>query len=125
MAKSRRVEKFAALIRREISELLVDGIRDERINQSMISITNVEVSQDLQYCKIHVSLFGNETNADEVLNGLEAANGFVRGELARRLQMRRAPEITFKLDRTLEKGTSVLNILGKLENQRKSKEIEN
>ena len=124
MAKSRRVEKFAALIRREISELLVDGIRDERINQSMISITNVEVSQDLQYCKIHVSLFGNETNADEVLNGLDAANGFIRGELARRLQMRRAPEITFKLDRTLDKGNSVLNILGQIENQRKSKELQ-
>lgn len=122
MANTRRVEKVAALIRREISQLINTGIRDQRIHQGMITITQVEVSNDLQYCKIFVSLFGEESIKDEVLAGLEDSTGFLKGELARRLQMRRAPEIVFKLDRGMEKGASVLNLLGKLERERKSKE---
>ena len=65
MAKSRIVEKFSALIRKEISELLIYEIRDERVNQSMITITEVEVSSDLQYCKIFVSLLGEEKTKDD------------------------------------------------------------
>ena len=121
MANSRRVEKFSALIKREMSELFLNGVRDERIYQSMISITAVEVSGDLQHCKIFVSLFGNEKNKLEVLDCLEAAKNFLRGELARRLQMRRAPEIVFKLDKGMNKGTAVLNLLDELEIQRKQK----
>ena len=124
MAQGRRVERMAALIRREISELLINGISDERIHQSMVSITEVEVSGDLQHCKIFVSIFGEASLKNEVLSGLDAASGFLRGELARRLQMRRAPEIVFHLDRALEKGTSVLNLLGKLDEERKTRRID-
>ena len=122
MANPRRVEKFAALIRREISDLITSGISNKRIDQSMVTITQVEVSNDLQYCKIFVSLFGEERVKLEVFSALENATGFLKGELARRLQMRRAPEIVFKLDVGMEKGASVLNLLGKLEKERKSKE---
>ena len=97
MAPGRRVERVAALIRRETSELLIHGIRDERVHQGMVSITNVEVSGDLQHCKIFVSIYGEEIQRSEVLEGLEAASGFLRGELGRRLQMRRAPEVHFHL----------------------------
>ena len=122
MANSRRVEKFAALIRREISDLITSGISNKRIDQSMVTITEVEVSNDLQYCKIFVSLFGEESVKLEVFSALANATGFLKGELARRLQMRRAPEIVFKLDVGMEKGASVLDLLGKLEKERKSKE---
>ena len=122
MANSRRVQKVAALIRRELSQLLINGIRDERVHQSMVSITEVEVSGDLQYCKIFVSLFGDDNQKAEVFSGLDAATGYLKGELARRLQMRRAPEIVFKLDKGMEKGTSVLSLLGKLEEERNMKE---
>tara|TARA_Y100001968_G_C19195820_1_gene637494 strand:+ start:334 stop:732 length:399 start_codon:yes stop_codon:yes gene_type:complete len=121
MTNSRRVEKFAALIRREISDLLSNGIQHQMLQNTIISITQVDVSGDLQHCKIFVSLFGDEKQKSEVLNGLEASSGFLKGELARRLKMRRTPEIVFKLDRAMEKGTSVLNLLGKLENERKVK----
>jgi len=65
-----------------------------------------------------VSIFGEEADRAEVLEGLKAASGFLRGELGRRLQMRRAPEVVFQLDRGLERGTSVLNLLGQLEEER-------
>ncbi len=120
MAKGHRVERVAALIRREISQLLINGIRDERIHLSMITITQVEVSGDLQHCKIFVSIYGEESQKDLVMSGLHAARGFLRGELGRKLQLRRAPELVFELDRGIEKGSSVLNLLQNLDRERKS-----
>ena len=58
MAQGRRVERVAASIRREISELLVNGIKDDRVSLGMVSVTNVEVAGDLQHCKIFVSVYG-------------------------------------------------------------------
>ena len=121
MAQGRRVERVAALIRKETSELLINGIRDERVHQGMVSITGVEVSGDLQHCKIFVSVLADASAREEVMDGLQAASGYLRGELGRRLQMRRAPEVVFQLDRGLEKGTSVLNLLGELERERQVK----
>ena len=121
MAPGRRVERVAALIRRETSELLINGIRDERVHQGMVSITEVEVSGDLQHCKIFVSIYSEEEQRQQVLEGLQAASGYLRGELGRRLQMRRAPEVVFQLDRGIEKGTSVLNLLNRLEDEREER----
>ena len=123
MANSRRVEKLAALLKREVSELLVNGVRDERIHQTMITITNVEVSGDLQHAKIFVSLFGEEQKKAEVLVCLEESKGFIRRELARRLQMRRSPDLIFKIDQCMSKGSSVLDLLTSLDAQRKNKDI--
>ena len=122
MANSRRVEKFSALLKREISQLLVNGVRDERIHQAMITITTVEVSGDLQHAKIFVSLFGEEKKKAEVFICLEEAKGFIRSELARRLQMRRSPDLIFKIDKGMTKGASVLDLLTSLELERKNKD---
>ena len=121
MAQGRRVERVAALIRKETSQLLLNGIRDERVHQGMVSITDVEVSGDLQHCKIFVSIFGDPTDRPNVMEGLQAASGYLRGELGRRLQMRRAPEVVFQLDRGIEKGTSVLGLLNRLEDERRDR----
>ena len=121
MAPGRRVERVAALIRKETSELLTNGIRDERVHQGLISITEVEVSGDLQHCKIFVSVLADADCKAQVMEGLQAASGFLRGELGRRLQMRRAPEVVFHLDRGLEKGASVLGLLGDLERERQER----
>ena len=121
MAQGRRVERVAALIRKETSQLLINGIRDERVHQGMVSITDVEVSGDLQYCKIFVSIFGDANDQPKVMEGLQAASGYLRGELGRRLQMRRAPEVVFQLDRGIEKGTSVLGLLNRLEDERRDR----
>ncbi len=121
MTQGRRVARVAALIRREVSELLINGIRDERVHYGMVTITDVVVSGDLQHCKIYVSIFDEGNRRDEVLAGLQAATNFLKGELGRRLHMRRAPEVLFQLDQGIEKGTSVLNLLGKLEDERKGR----
>ncbi len=119
MAQGRRIAKVAALIRKEMSELLINGIRDDRVHLGMVTITEVEVSGDLQHCKIFVSIYSNENQKNLVMEGLQAASGFLRGQLGRKLQLRRAPEIVFHLDRGIEKGSAVLNILERLEKERK------
>lgn len=118
MAQGRRVERLASLLRREISELLSSGIRDARVHQGMVSITSVEVAGDLQHCKIYVSVFGTEEQKGQALEGLKAATPYVRGELGRRLQLRRIPELVFLLDRGLERGSTVLGLLHGLEQER-------
>ena len=121
MAQGRRVERVAALIRREVSELLVSGIKDERVSLGMVSVTNVEVAGDLQHCKIFVSVYGSADAQQQALAGLRSAASYVKGELSRRLNMRRTPEVVFQLARGIEKGTSVLGLLNQLEQQRQER----
>ncbi|MFY8148998.1 MAG: 30S ribosome-binding factor RbfA [Prochlorococcaceae cyanobacterium] len=124
MAQGRRVERVAALIRREVSELLHSGIKDRRVGQGMVSVTNVEVAGDLQHCRIFVSVFGSDDDKEQALAGLRSAAPYVKGELSRRLRMRRTPEVVFQLDRGLEKGTAVLGLLHRLEEERRQREEE-
>jgi ribosome-binding factor A len=121
MADSRRVERVAALIRREMSELLINGIRDERVQLGMISITAVQVAGDLQHCRIYVSVLGSDAERDQALEGLRSASSYVKGELSRRMKLRRTPEVVFHLDKGLEKGTAVLGVLHRLENERQNR----
>lgn len=121
MAQGRRVERVAALVRREVSELLVNGIRDERVHHGMVSVTGVEVAGDLQHCRIRVSVLGSEDDRQQVMEGLKAASPYVKGELGRRLKLRRTPEVVFQLDRGLERGTSVLSLLNRLEEERRER----
>jgi ribosome-binding factor A len=121
MAQSRRVERVASLIRREVSELMVGGIKDERVSLGMVSVTSVEVAGDLQHCKIFVSIYGSDDDRRQAMAGLGSASAYVKGELGRRLKMRRTPEVVFVLDRGIEKGTSVLGLLNRLEGERQIK----
>jgi ribosome-binding factor A len=125
MAQGRRVERIASLIRREISELLVNGIKDERVTLGMVSVTQVEVAGDLQHCKIFVSIYGSDENRQAALAGLKSVAPFVKGELGRRLNLRRTPEVRFQLDRGLEKGSTVLGLLNQLGAEREQREAQN
>ena len=122
MAQGRRVERVAALVRREVSEMLINGIRDDRVHRAgMVSITSVEVAGDLQHCRIFVSVLGSEEDRSQVLAGLKAATPYVRGELGRRLKLRRTPEVVFLIDKGLERGTSVLSLLNRLDEERQTR----
>ncbi|OUT74013.1 MAG: ribosome-binding factor A [Synechococcus sp. TMED19] len=121
MAHGRRVERVASLIRREMSDLLVHGVRDERVSMGMVSITNVLVAGDLQHCKVSVSIFGSEDEQTQAMEGLRSAAPYLRGELGRRLNMRRTPELVFHHDKGLAKGVEVLGLLGQLEQERQER----
>lgn len=122
MANSRRVERVASLIKREVSQMLVVGIKDDRVGAGMVSITDVAVSGDLQHAKVFVSIYGTEEARAETMEGLKAATGFVRSELGQRLRLRRTPEILFKEDVGVERGTRVLSLIDQLSREREEKE---
>ncbi|MBD1831413.1 30S ribosome-binding factor RbfA [Cyanobacteria bacterium FACHB-472] len=124
MATSRRVSRVSALIKREISQLLLQEIKDDRVGAGMVSVTDVDVSGDLQHAKIFVSIYGTDEAKAETMEGLKAATGFVRRELGQRLGLRRTPEIMFLEDESLERGDRLLSLINQLSNERKSESVE-
>lgn len=120
MATSRRVARVAELIKREVSQMLMTDIKDDRVGTGMVSVTDVDVSGDLQHAKIFVSIYGTEAAKAETMAGLKSATGFVRSELGARIRLRRTPEVVFLEDRSLERGDKVLNLINQLSEQRRS-----
>lgn len=114
MANSRRVSKVSSLIKREVSQMLLNGIKDDRVGAGMVSITDVETSGDLQHTKIFVSIYGTESAKAETMEGLKASTGFVRRELGHRIRLRRTPEVVFIEDTSLERGARMVNLLNKI-----------
>jgi ribosome-binding factor A len=122
MATSRRVARVAELIKREVSNMLLHEIKDDRVGTGMVSVTEVVVSGDLQHARIFVSIYGTEEARTETMAGLEAATGFVRREIGQRLSLRRTPEVLFQEDRSFERGVKVLSLLNQLSEERAAKE---
>lgn len=109
-----RSDRIAQQIKREISEILQRGrLKDDRIG-GLVSITEVKVSGDLRDVKIYFSVFGEEEYKAGTLAALESASPFIRGEICRRLRMKFAPELVFKLDDSLEKGDKIIELLDKI-----------
>ncbi|MGB3240754.1 MAG: 30S ribosome-binding factor RbfA [Geitlerinemataceae cyanobacterium] len=120
MANSRRVERVASLIKREVSQMLLHGIKDDRVGSGIVSITDVNVSGDLQHAKIFVSIYGTEEAKAETMAGLESAAGYVRSHLGQHLRLRRTPEVSFVEDRSLERGDRMLDLLNRLSREREA-----
>ncbi|WP_353930428.1 30S ribosome-binding factor RbfA [Okeanomitos corallinicola TIOX110] len=124
MATNRRVSRVAELIKREVSQMLLNGIKDDRVGTGMVSVTDVDVSGDLQHAKIFVSIYGTEEAKAETMAGLKSATGYVRSELGSRVRLRRTPEVIFVEDRSLERGTKLLSLLNQLQQERSSGSME-
>jgi ribosome-binding factor A len=119
MATDRRIARVAEMIRREVSQLLFSGIKDERVGMGMVSVTHVDVAGDLQHAKVFVSVYGSAEDKQAAMEGLKSATGFVRSELGNRMRLRRTPEILFIEDASIEEGTKVLSLINRLSQERK------
>ena len=101
MKGNTRISRINDEILRELSQIIRTEVKDPRIG-TMTSIIRVETTQDLKYCKVFVSVLGNDEEKDSVMKGLKNAGGFIRHLLAERLNLRYTPELTFKLDDSVE-----------------------
>ena len=90
-------------VQRELSNIIRGGIKDPRV-APMTSVVTVEVAPDLKTCKAYISVFGDEQAQADTVKGLQNAEGYIRRELARNLNMRNTPEIKFVLDQSIEYG---------------------
>jgi ribosome-binding factor A len=119
MATSRRIERVASMVKREVSLMLLNGIKDDRVGAGMVSVTDVIVSGDLQHTKIFVSIYGTDEAKAETMEGLKSATSYVRSQLGQRVQLRRTPEVIFLEDHSLERGDKMLILLNQLSADRK------
>ena len=113
---TRRRERLSAQIVRELSDILQTEMRDPRLG--FASITDAEVSKDLRHAQVYVSILGTPEEQRETMALLHHATGFLRTKLAERLQIRHVPELQFKHDRGIERGTRVLQLLRQIEAER-------
>ena len=102
--------RINAEVLRELSEIIRNGIKDPRIHP-MTSVVSVEVTPDLKYCKAYISVLGNEDAAKATIEGLKSAEGYVRRELARRINLRNTPELKFILDQSIEYGVNMSKLI--------------
>ncbi len=105
--------RVAQSIKRELSTIISRGLKDDRLG-GLVSITDVECSADCRRAKIFVSVFGEPEQQQSSMDALNDHAGAIRGELCRRLQLRFAPEISFTLDISLERGAQVSALINKI-----------
>ena len=90
-------------VMREVSQIIRTELKDPRVSM-MTSVTDVNVTTDLKYCTVYISVLGSEEESVKTLEGLRKAGGFIRYELAHRLNLRNTPELKFVIDNSLEYG---------------------
>jgi len=97
-------------VQRELSNIIRREIKDPRINP-MTSVVAVEVAPDLKSCKAYISVLGDEKSQQDTLAGLKSAEGYIRRELARTINLRNTPEIRFVLDQSIEYGVNMSRLI--------------
>ena len=95
---------------KELSNIIRSEIKDPRINP-MTSVVAVEVAPDLKTCKAYISVLGDEKSQQDTITGLKSAEGYIRRQLARTVNLRNTPEIRFILDQSIEYGINMSKLI--------------
>ena len=111
-------------VQRELSNIIRGGIKDPRV-APMTSVVAVEVAPDLKTCKAYVSVLGDEAAQADTIKGLQSAEGFIRRELARKLNMRNTPEIKFVIDQSIAYGVAMSKKIDDVTRSIKNEDDEN
>ena len=114
MTNTRRLDKVSSLLKKEISLILMNDLEDILIIDNFVSVTNIEVSKDLQSCKIFINCSADENMKNQIVENLNFSKNRIRYLLGKRIKMRRIPDLDFKKDRVLDEGLSVLKLLDQL-----------
>lgn len=109
---SLRLKRIESLMLKELSNIIAFELKDP--NVGFITISEVKVTSDLSYAKVYVSFLGKQKRNEEGLKTLEKAKGFLRSELAKRIDLRKMPELQFILDKSLENGRRIEAIIDKI-----------
>ncbi len=121
---NRRPERMAIEMKRMIAKVLQEEVKDPRLDFSSISITRIEVTNDLSHAKISVSVLGEEEKQKAAMKALQSAKGYIRTKLSHSIQVRHFPELEFILDKSIEHGFRISSILKELEEKEGGKNLE-
>ena len=117
MPQTHRIERVNQLIRQEISEMLLRETKDPRLS-GYISINSVATSPDLRYARVLVSCVCDENRKKEILEALIHSAGFFRSILAKRLTLRRVPELDFVWDTSIERGSRLIELIERVSSEK-------
>jgi ribosome-binding factor A len=106
---SRRIERLNEQLKREITTIVREEVRDPRVG--MVTVTAVDVSADLSVARVYINVLGEDEARRASLEGLRAAAPFIRTELGKQLHVRRAPELRFEIDRSLDYAMRIERLL--------------
>lgn len=109
-------------VQRALSTLINRELKDPRINP-MTTIVATEVAPDLKTAKIYISVLGDEESKESTLKGLKSAASFLRGQLARELNLRHTPELTFIMDSSIEYGVNMSKLIEEVNKSKKESDI--
>ncbi|WP_420842588.1 30S ribosome-binding factor RbfA [Fervidibacillus halotolerans] len=104
-------------MKKELSDIISRKIKDPRIG--FVTVTDVEVTGDLQQAKVFISVLGGEEERENTLIGLTKAKGFIRSEIGRRIRLRKTPEIDFEFDESIEYGNRIETLLQNINHEKK------
>ena len=107
-----RVERIEKIIEREIGNILLSEVKDQRLRY--VTITNVKVTNDLSIATVFYTIIGDENQIVSTKKNLEDAKGFIRSKLSKVLEIRKTPELRFKYDKSFEYGNKIEEILRNL-----------
>ena len=110
-----KAEKVAGIIQKEVSEIIQFDLKDPKLG--FVTITDVTVTNDLSIAKIYVSFLGQKAREEAGMKVLERSKGFIRSTLAKRLTMRKVPELHFLIDDALERGNKIDRIIYEIHNK--------
>ena len=111
-------------VQKELSNIIRNEIKDPRIGM-MTSVTAAEVAPDLKTCKVYISVFGDDEAKKETIRGLKSAEGFIRRMLAKTINLRNTPELTFVLDESIEYGVTMSKLIDEVTHKEDKKDEEN
>ena len=119
MAK-KRIERLNSLLKEVISEVVMRDVRDPRL-APLVTITSVDITNDLQHAKVFISVIGTEEQKKSTIEALQSAAGFIAIQSSKKVVMRYFPALTFKIDNSVDKHIRIETLLGKIHEEQKSR----
>ena len=117
---SLRSTRVGEQMKKELSDILGRKLKDPRVG--FVTVTDVEVSGDLQQAKVYISVLGDAQKREDTLKGLEKAKGFIRSELGQRIRLRKTPELFFGFDESIDYGNRIESLLHQIHKEEKNEE---
>jgi len=119
---SLRSNRVGEQMKKELGEIIGRKIKDPRIG--FVTVTDVQVTGDLQQAKVFISVLGDDLQRENTLKGLAKAKGFIRSEIGQRIRLRKTPEITFEFDESIDYGNRIENLLYQIKEETKEEQTE-
>ena len=124
MPNNYRIAKVSSLLKKEITLIMQNDLENDLIRDHFVNISKIDLSGDLQHCKIYITSTAEQLVRKEIVESLNIAKSFIRHNLGKRIEMSRVPEIIFIDDIVIDKGLSVLKLLEELKNKNQDINIE-